>query len=99
MGGMVMVSFDDVMLKICSLFSVDIGEKVMPDQVGFESIKLNRDEIDYKNIDTNKLPQWVIVHMFIFDDWSGYAVVNLEQTKLYGLGTFYFDEEPFKKGR
>ncbi|ARO01669.1 hypothetical protein [Lactiplantibacillus plantarum] len=94
-----MVTFNDVLKQICVLFSKDVREKVAPSQVGFESIKLNRDEIDYKNIDTNKLPQWVIVHMFIFDDWSGYAVVNLEQTKLYGLGTFYFDEEPFKKGR
>ncbi|HAT54304.1 MAG TPA: hypothetical protein DCW31_03520 [Lactobacillus sp.] len=94
-----MVSFDDVMIQICERFSTNLGEKVTPNQVGFESVKLAREEIDYKGIDIKTLPEWVLVHMFICGDWSGYAVVNLEQTKLYGLGTFYFDDEPFKKGR
>ncbi|MBO2714934.1 MULTISPECIES: hypothetical protein [Lactobacillaceae] len=94
-----MVTFNDVLKQICVLFSKNIGETVVSSQVGFESIKLAREEIDYKGVDIKTLPEWVLVHMFICGDWSGYAVVNLAQTKLYGLGTFYFDEEPFRNGR
>ncbi len=90
-----MVSFDDVLVQICEQLSEKLGEQVTPDQVGYESIRLAREEINYKSIDTSLLPDWVLVHMFIYGEWSGYAVVNLKQTKLYGLGTFNFDDEPF----
>ena len=43
-----MVTFNDVLKQICVLFSKNIGETVVSSQVGFESIKLAREEIDYK---------------------------------------------------
>lgn len=94
-GEVAMVSFDCILIQICEQFSKKMGERITPDQVGFESVKLAREEIDYKGIDMVSLPEWVLVHMFICGDWSGYAVVNLKQTKLYGLGTFYFGNELF----
>ncbi|MCG0612995.1 hypothetical protein [Limosilactobacillus reuteri] len=90
-----MVSFADVQVQICEQLSEKLGEQVEPDQVGCESIKLAREEINYKGINTSLLPDWVLIHMFIYGDWAGYAVVNLKQTKLYGLGTFCFNDEPF----
>ncbi len=91
-GVKAMVSFDEILDRICELFSDNVGEPVTPDQVGIESIRLSKDEIDYPGIEPEVLPKWVIVHMFIFEDWSGYAVVDLKQENLYGLGIFWLND-------
>lgn len=91
-GVKAMVSFDEILGRICEVFSDNVGEPVTPDQVGIESIRLSKDEIDYPGIEPETLPEWVIVHMFIFEDWSGHAVVDLKQKSLYGLGTFCLND-------
>ncbi|WP_223389454.1 hypothetical protein [Liquorilactobacillus hordei] len=76
---------------MCGLFSKVTGEDIVPVQVGYESIKFYRDEIGYP-VMTAELPEWVLVHLFIYDDWSGYAVMNMEQTKMFSMGIFYGED-------
>ena len=83
-----MTGFNDIMATICQLLSERIGEDVEPGQAGYESIRLSSDEIGYPGI-TGILPAEVLVHMFIYEEWSGYAVVDLEQSNWYAIGVFY----------
>lgn len=83
-----MIEFNDVMATICQLLSERVGEDVESGQVGYESIRLGSGEIDYPGI-TEDLPEEVLVHMFVYEEWSGYAVVDLEQRELFAIGVFH----------
>jgi len=81
--------FESILRKMCQLFSKRLDERVTPEMVGYETIQLASDEIDYPGIGSDTLPEKVLCHLFICGDWSGYAIVDLNQTKLYAIGTFY----------
>lgn len=81
--------FESILRKMCQLFSTRLNEPVTPDMVGYETIQLASSEIDYPEANTCILPDFVLCHMFICGDWSGYAIVNVKQTKMFAIGTFY----------
>lgn len=83
------LGFSHILNKMCDLFSTRIGEPVITNMVGYETIQLTSSELDYPKLKDEVLPEVVLCHMFICGDWSGYAIVNIKQTKLFAMGTFY----------
>jgi len=81
--------FETILEKMCQLFAERLNEPVTTDMVGYETIQLASSEIDYPEAKACMLPDLVLCHMFICDDLSGYAIVNVEQTELFAMGTFY----------
>lgn len=66
-----------------------LGYEVPLKQVFAETVLLERDEVDLSMINMDSpelLPEWVVVHMYSYQEITAYVLTNLQQDSVIAAG-------------